>query len=127
MPPAAKKVLIADDNRDAADTLAIVLEHAGYHTAIAYGGQEALDVAALFQPDIAILDINMPGVDGYAVARGLRQSTGKLRKALLVALTALQGAVPEARAQEAGFDVHLRKPVAGAELVEMLQRARRRR
>jgi CheY-like chemotaxis protein len=68
------RVLIVDDYRDAADALAAFIEHVGHEVAVAYGGIEALAVADRFAPDMVFLDLNMPQMDGYAVARVLRQT-----------------------------------------------------
>ena len=80
------RILVADDNRDAADTAAILLRLSGYDVQTAYGGAEAIGLARAFDPDVAILDINMPSVDGYDVAN-----------ALVGGSAALRGRVPGAR------------------------------
>ena len=117
-----QRILVVDDNRDAADTLAMLLEFLHYDVRIAYGGQQALAVAGEFKPHLVILDINMPVMDGYEAAKELRGHDDEQKRMVLIALTAV--ATPEARdkALEAGFDIHLRKPVDGSELTGLLQR-----
>ena len=106
-------VLIADDNRDAADTLALCLQLDGHRVIVAYDGLSAIEQATREQPPVLLLDIGMPGLDGYEVARRIRQQDWG-RQARLVALTG--GGVDWAHAQAAGFDSHLLKPVDPAVL-----------
>lgn len=106
----SRRVLVVDDNRDAADSLATLLALAGHETRAAYDGAAALSVARDFHPEMAILDIDMPGLDGYAVAEELRRepwATGLW----IVALTGLGDQKNARRAQTAGFDEHMIKPV----------------
>ncbi|RZL03438.1 MAG: response regulator [Rubrivivax sp.] len=103
----ARKVLIVDDNAEAADTLGAVLRFLGYDVLIGYDGHEALSIAEDFEPDVAILDINMPGLTGYEAARRLR-TLPVGRKLSLVALTAVRDSH---EALSCGFDAHLGKPV----------------
>ena len=117
-----RKILVVDDNRDAADTLAMLLDFLGYETKTAYDGQQGVDVATAFQPDLVILDINMPVMDGYEAARTLRNARGTSR-AVLVALTARASANDKAAALQAGFDYHVVKPVDGAGLAELVEHA----
>jgi len=102
-------VLIADDNSDAAESLAVLLQMSGHVTRVAHDGLEAVKAAPDFAPDVAFLDIGMPGLDGYAVARALRQSAS-MHRVVLVALTGRGAASDRAVAREAGFDRHLTKP-----------------
>jgi len=74
--PARRRVLLADDNRDAADSLALLLSIEGHEVRVAYGGAAALSLAQSFRPEVALLDIGMPDVDGYQVARALRATPG---------------------------------------------------
>src|SRR5205814_3084476 len=83
---APRRVLVVDDNADAADSLAEYLATAGHEVRTAYAGQEALEAARAYRPEAVLLDIGLPGMDGYEVARRLRQEPG-LERALLVALT----------------------------------------
>ncbi len=105
------RILVADDNVDAADTLAQLLRAKGHDVRVAHDGRAAVDIAADFRPELAFLDIGMPGMDGYQVARTLRASaaTGGAR---LVALTGWGAAEDRARSRAAGFDDHLLKPAA---------------
>ncbi len=114
----ACSVLIADDNRDAADTLAMLLATAGYRTCVAHSGGEALDLARHEHPDVLILDIGMPDITGYEVASRIRTEDWG-RRALLIAATGWGQQADKIRSAEAGFDHHLTKPVA-PEAVEAL-------
>ena len=111
-----------DDNRDAADTLAMLLEFLGYETFVAYDGQEGVARAAACRPELVILDINMPVMDGYEAARILRIAPGTAH-AVLVALTAQASPLDRAAALRAGFDYHVAKPVDGAGLARLVARA----
>ena len=106
-------VLIADDNRDAADTLALCLQLDGHRVIVAYDGLSAIEQATREQPRVLLLDIGMPVLNGYEVARRIRQQDWG-RQARLVALTG--GGVDWAHAQAAGFDSHVLKPVDPAVL-----------
>jgi len=103
------RVLVADDNRDAADSLQRILVLYGHEVRVAYDGESAVRVGAEFHPRVAILDIGMPGTNGYDVARVLRSRQG--RELTLVALTGWGQEADRRRATEAGFDHHLTKPV----------------
>jgi signal transduction histidine kinase/CheY-like chemotaxis protein len=107
--PVRARVLIADDNRDAADTLADILRHLGCDVAVAYDGGEAVELARSFVPELAFLDIGMPVLDGYETARRIRTDAGE-RPVKLVALTGWGQADDRQRARDAGFDEHLVKP-----------------
>jgi PAS domain S-box-containing protein len=112
-PPAiteTRRVLIADDNRDAADSLGMLLGLAGHEVRIAHSGQTALSLAQVFRPDTALLDIGMPDLSGYEVARQLRREPwgAGIR---LIALTGWGQTDDRRRAHEAGFDHHLTKPI----------------
>jgi CheY-like chemotaxis protein len=103
------RILVADDNRDAADTLSAILELDGHEVRTAYDGAEAVQIAAQFAPQIALLDIGMPNLDGYQTARRIReQSWGS--SMLLVALTGWGQEQARRQATEAGFNCHLVKP-----------------
>ncbi len=104
------RVLVADDNVDAAETLSTILELFGHTTCIAHDGLEALAMAAEFKPDAAFLDIGMPGLNGYQAARRLRATPG-LEHVVLLALTGWGAENDHVLAREAGFDFHLTKPV----------------
>ncbi|MFL6601308.1 MAG: ATP-binding protein [Steroidobacteraceae bacterium] len=110
LPGPRGKVLIADDNRDAADSLKLLLELSGYDTFVAYNGQQALDVGTRELPSAFILDVGMPDMTGYEVARRIRQQAWG-RNALLVAVTGWGQDDDKERAKAAGFDHHFTKPV----------------
>ena len=119
--PPGVRVLVADDNRDAADTLCRILALYGYEVRTAYDGAAALEVCESFQPHAAVLDIGMPGRNGYDVARELRARRGaKLR---LIALTGWGTEGDVQRARDAGFDHHLTKPADPGVLNEMIRHA----
>ncbi|RPI59484.1 MAG: response regulator, partial [Lysobacterales bacterium] len=105
-----RKILVADDNQDAANTLALLLRLAGHDVRTAHGGQAALTLADEFEPEFALLDIGMPDLDGYEVARRLRL-TDRGKDLRLVALTGWGQDEDKRRARDAGFDHHLTKPV----------------
>jgi PAS domain S-box-containing protein len=109
------KILVADDNRDAAATLAAVLEMAGYDVVTAYSGEEALEVGAQSRPLAVLLDIGMPGMTGYETARRMRLEAWG-RRALFIAVTGWGQDDDKRKAQSAGFDQHLTKPVDPDEL-----------
>ena len=120
-----RKILVADDNEDAANTLAMLLRLGGHDVRTAHGGEAALTVADEFQPEFALLDIGMPDLDGYEVARRLRVTdTG--RNVRLIALTGRGQEEDKRRAREAGFDHHLTKPVSPQMLDTLLIERRRR-
>ncbi|HEU0033426.1 MAG TPA: ATP-binding protein [Kofleriaceae bacterium] len=114
----AVRVLVADDNVDARDTLAMYLEGLGHDVRLAADGVEALRVAGEHDPDVAVIDIGMPGLDGYQVAAELR---ARGSRALLIALTGWGQPEDRRRSREAGFDHHLVKPVQPATLVKLLE------
>jgi len=104
------RILIADDNHDAAQSLAFMLEMDGHDVRIAHDGLQAVEIAEDFKPQLALLDIGMPRLDGYGAARELR-SRDWARSLCLVALTGWGQEEDRRRAQQAGFDRHLVKPV----------------
>ncbi|MGA7538953.1 MAG: ATP-binding protein [Steroidobacteraceae bacterium] len=106
----SRRVLIVDDNVDAANSLAMLLSHAGHETQVAYSGREALTRVESFEPQVALLDIGLPGMDGYELASRLR-AVPRLAATRLVALTGYGQSEDRKRSQEAGFDDHLVKPV----------------
>ena len=105
----ARRILVTDDNTDAADALAIMLKLVGHDVRIAHGGREALEIAAEFRPDVIFLDIGMPEMDGFETARQLRR-VAALDAAVLVALTGYGQEADRRRALEVGFDDFLVKP-----------------
>jgi CheY-like chemotaxis protein len=118
-PGARRTVLVADDNRDAAETLALLLDMDGYGTVVAYGGLQALDSIRRNRPDAAILDIGMPDLNGYEVARRIREEEWG-RNLFLLAITGWGHPDDVARAKAAGFNEHLTKPVDADNVVRLL-------
>jgi CheY-like chemotaxis protein len=102
-------VLVADDDRDSADSCVVLLQSAGHDVRSAYSGAEALIAAASFHPQMAFLDIAMPQMNGYDVARTIRAAKWG-REMVLVAVTGWGRAADKRRASESGFDHHLVKP-----------------
>jgi PAS domain S-box-containing protein len=117
--PAACRILVADDNRDAADSLAMVLRLGGHDVRVVHTGSDALAVADEFRPDVAILDIGMPGCSGYRVATTLRQRAWAAALTL-IALTGWGQHDDQRQARAAGFDHHLTKPADVDELQRLL-------
>jgi len=117
------KILVVDDNRDAADTCAMVLDLSGYRVQTAYSGHAALELGAKFQPHALVLDIGLPDFDGYKLAAQVRASSWG-RDAILVAVTGWGQEEDRRRAFEAGFDHHLAKPIAAEQLESVLQSPR---
>lgn len=115
-----RRVLVVDDNEDARELLAVMLEQAGYETSTAQDGPSALETAAANSPNIVILDIGLPGMSGYEVAASLRRIP-TLSKTAIIALSGWGSPEDKRRALDAGFDVHLTKPVFAEELGRALQ------
>ncbi len=119
---AARRVLVVDDNRDATETLALLLELWGHEVHSAFDGPSALAMAAEHRPEIVLLDIGLPGMTGYEVAQRLREVPG-LERAMLVAVTGYGQREDHRRTREAGFDHHLVKPVEPEKLRELIDSA----
>jgi CheY-like chemotaxis protein len=117
-----RKVLIADDNHDAAEALSLVLEIAGHDVRVANSGEAALALADLFRPDTLVLDIGMPDLTGYQVAQRLRQQAWA-QASQLIALTGWGQDRDRRLALESGFDDHLTKPVESDVLLALIQRS----
>ncbi len=121
MPPRAKendsvrrlaRVLVVDDNVSSAQSLAMVLKLDGHDVEVSHDGRQALEAVRRFRPEVVLMDIGLPGMDGYEVARRLRQEQELERGiALLVAVTGYAEDEARRRSREAGFDHHLVKPV----------------
>jgi CheY-like chemotaxis protein len=117
-----RRIVVADDNLDALNALAMILRMKGHDVTTAIDGADALEKVEAQQPDVALLDIGMPVIDGYEVARRIRgKPWGK--KVLLVAVTGWGQDRDRQQAHEAGFDLHFTKPV-GADMLEKLITAR---
>lgn len=108
-PCVGRRVLVVDDNRDAGESLALLLELGGHTTQVAFSGPQALSMVQEFQPQLVFLDIGMPGMDGCQVATALRKDP-RTRNLFLVALTGWGADDDRARTREAGFDHHITKP-----------------
>lgn len=115
----ALRILIVDDYAPAADSLSELLQAQGFETRVARDGADALAAAIDFKPGLALIDIGLPQMDGYELARRLRATAG-LENLRLVALTGFGQASDLARAKEAGFDAHLLKPVSLERLDEVI-------
>jgi CheY-like chemotaxis protein len=110
-PSVHRRILIADDNRDAAVSLSLLLEMMGHETRVVGDGVAAMELAETFRPDVVILDIEMPKLNGYEVARSLRERPWA-QEAVLIALSGLASETDRDNSLRAGFDAHLAKPVA---------------
>jgi CheY-like chemotaxis protein/two-component sensor histidine kinase len=118
--PQSVRVLVADDNVDGAESLARLLDLSGHRVHTVHDGHAAVRVARQLQPEVALLDIGMPGLDGWEVARRIRALPG-CEQTLLIALTGWGQAADRSRSREAGFDHHLVKPVDLATLRGLLR------
>jgi CheY-like chemotaxis protein len=116
--PPGRSILIIEDNADARDALRVLLELDGHAVEAAEEGNAALDLARATDPDVALVDIGLPGMDGYEIARRLRARDA--RRPVLIALTGYGQPEDRRRATEAGFDEMLVKPVDPTTLAEML-------
>jgi len=110
-----RRVLVVDDNADAASTLELLLKSLGHEVRVANEGFEALRVAESFRPEVVLLDIGMPGLDGYEIARRLRASRLEPQPRI-IAVSGWGQSADRERSQAAGFDLHLVKPVDMSEL-----------
>jgi CheY-like chemotaxis protein/two-component sensor histidine kinase len=108
--PLPHRVLVVDDNRDAADSLGMLLKLLGADVKVVYDGLSALEVIGTFSPAVVLMDIGMPGLDGHEVARRVRHDLG-LREVTLIAMTGWGQEDDRRRSQEAGFNHHVVKPI----------------
>ena len=113
-----RRILIVDDSKDAAESLAMLLSLSGHQVAVAHDGVQALEAVAAERPEVVLLDIGLPGMDGYEVCRRLRQ--GGMDDALIIAMTGYGQERDRQRSKEAGFDTHTVKPVELDHLMELL-------
>ncbi|HEV3262859.1 MAG TPA: response regulator [Gemmataceae bacterium] len=113
------RVLVVEDCRDTAVSQALLLEMAGYEVRLVHDGPAAFREAATFRPDAVLLDINLPGMDGYQVAEQIRRKPA-LRRVRLIAVTGYGQAKDIRRGREAGFDHYLIKPADPEELLRLL-------
>jgi CheY-like chemotaxis protein len=118
--PPARRILVVDDNRDAADSLAVMLQLAGHEVHVVYEGGAVLAAAREFRPDVVLLDIALPGgPSGYDLALKLRQEPG-MEGLLLVAVSGYGLEQDKQRARQAGFDAHLTKPAEPQALLNLV-------
>lgn len=115
----ASRILVVDDLQASAETLSTLLEMEGFQVRVAHDGQEALAIAREFRPEVVLLDIGLPGMNGFEVAHGLR-GQAESQDALLIALTGYGEAESRARSAQAGFDFHMVKPADVNLLLTML-------
>lgn len=121
LPPPGLRVLCVDDNVDAADSLGTILEMVGCKALVTHSGAAALAQVEQFAPQVCVLDISMPEIDGCELARRLRELPGSEGQ-LFIALTALGDYNALERMADAGFDLHFTKPLPPAELYAVLNR-----
>jgi len=114
-----RRVLIADDNRDAAESLAMLLQMDGHTVTVVHDGRQALSTLETLRPEVALLDIGMPEIDGYEVARRVRLDT-RIRNMFLIAVTGWGQESDKNRAAAAGFNLHFTKPVDPQMLIDLL-------
>jgi CheY-like chemotaxis protein/anti-sigma regulatory factor (Ser/Thr protein kinase) len=114
----SRRILVVDDNQDSAYFLALLLEHHGHEVRQAHDGLEAVEAAAAFQPDVVLLDIGLPVLDGYEAAQRIRQQLGS--ELVLVALTGWGHESDRRRSEAAGFNAHLVKPVDNDALIQLI-------
>ncbi|HXC53262.1 MAG TPA: response regulator [Candidatus Limnocylindrales bacterium] len=113
-----RRILVVDDNQDAADSLTMLMQMRGFDVRVAYDGQTAIDVATSEKPAVILLDIGLPGIDGYEVCRRMRQQG--LSDTCIIALTGYGQDRDRERSKEAGFDLHTVKPVKIDELLRLI-------
>lgn len=116
--PQPRRILVVDDNQDAAESLAMLLRMSGHEVMVAHDGHQALAIAAIERPGVVLLDIGLPGMDGYEVCRRVRQQG--LVDAQIIAMTGYGQDRDRERSREAGFDTHTVKPVEIQELMQLL-------
>lgn len=115
------RILVVDDNVDAATTMGMLLKLAGHQTAVAHEGPTALDMLTEFEPHVALLDIGLPQMDGFELARRIRAARADV---YLVAVSGYGQPEDRVRSREAGFNEHFVKPVDPQELLDLIARAR---
>jgi two-component system CheB/CheR fusion protein len=122
--PGSQRVLVVDDNTDVAESMARLLRRRGYTVEIAFNGPDGLVKARAFRPALLLLDIGLPGMDGYELATELRQDDS-FRAAVFIAISGYGQEDDRRRSREAGFDYHLTKPVNFSELLQLLASPKR--
>jgi len=116
-----RKILVVDDNEDAATTVAAALEQLGHVIEVAFDGPSAVASAEAFRPDVVLLDIGLPLMDGYEVARHLRSMQDRIGAVRLIAVTGYGQESDRRRALEAGFEHHVVKPLDVEQLERLIQ------
>jgi DNA-binding response OmpR family regulator len=115
------RILVADDDRDTVDMLAMILRDEGYIVHTVYAGKDVLATARVVRPDAVVTDLVLPGLSGYAIANALRHSFTDLRRPLLIAISGVWHETPDRLvARQIGFDHHLAKPCDPDELLRLL-------
>jgi len=117
---APRRIVVADDNEDSAQSFAMLLSFSGHEVRVAHDGEEALDAVRSFRPDVAFLDIGMPRLSGYEVAEAVRAEPWG-RDIKLIAVTGWGQADDKVRARSAGFDQHLVKPIDPTDVDRLLE------
>jgi CheY-like chemotaxis protein len=112
-------ILVVEDNRDSARTISFLLQLSGYEVAVAHDGLEALQAAETSLPDVVLLDIGLPKMDGWQVAQALRQRPTP-KQSLIIAITGYNDPVARQRSSDAGIDFHLSKPVDFDQLMPLI-------
>jgi CheY-like chemotaxis protein len=120
--PSRRRLLVVDDNVDAAQTLGAILEISGHEVRVAYSGSEGLRIASEWKPEVGVLDIGIPDMDGYELCRAIRQQSVD-RQPMLIACTGWGQQEDVQRAHQAGFDHHLVKPVDPDAVLRLLEQA----
>jgi CheY-like chemotaxis protein len=118
------RILLADDNPDSGESLRTLLQFRGHDVHLVHDGLAAAEAAARLQPDVIILDIGMPGLNGYDAARRIREQQGE-RRPVLVALTGWSQDEYRRRSAQAGFDAHVVKPVTDTVLLQVISQVQR--
>jgi CheY-like chemotaxis protein len=117
--------MVVEDMHDLADSMALLLQLWGYQTAVVYDGEQAIETAKSFRPDAVLLDIGLPGMDGFELASQLRRLPG-LTETLLVAITSYGRESDIQRGKEVGIDLHFLKPVDPSEVQRVLSKVENR-
>ena len=116
-----RRILVVDDHVDAAESLGELLKHMGYDVQVAHDGRAALEATRLYRPQLVLLDLTMPGVDGYGVVERLRRENG-FDKIPFIAVTGSRRPEDVERTRAAGFSAHVLKPISIESLRELLAR-----
>jgi CheY-like chemotaxis protein len=124
---ARHRVLIVDDKKEAAEMLGMIVETLGNEVRVAYGGQQGIEIAAEFRPEVVFMDLRMPDMDGFEAARHIRQQPSGGQAITLVALTGLGQDEDKQRTKEAGFHHHLVKPAKRSDLQGLFAKKSRQR